>query len=120
MSPPRRARIRRSDEFQRCYREGKMHKNQLAVVHIYRRGDDGETRVGFSVSRKIGNAVQRNKVKRWMRESVYPVQPLLPPGLDVVFSARTLAKEAGFHRLNEAIRELLLRSRLLSKEAEEP
>jgi len=115
----KRARIRRPDEFQRCYREGKMHKNELAVIHVYRRGDDGEARVGFSVSRKLGGAVQRNKVKRWMRESVYPIQSLLPPGIDVVFSARTVAREAGFKRLNEAIRELLFRSRLLSKEAEE-
>lgn len=116
---PRRARIRRSDEFERCYREGKMFKNHLAVVHVYRRDDDGAARVGFSVSRKIGNAVERNKVKRWMRESVFPIQLRLPPGIDVVFSARTQAKEAGFHRLNQAIRELLVRSHLLPKEAEE-
>ena len=54
MSPARKAILKRPDEFQRCYREGKVLKNRVAVLHVYNRGDAEPARVGFSVSKKAG------------------------------------------------------------------
>lgn len=105
--------IKRPDEFQRCYKQGRMFKNRVAVIHIVDRGDSDPTRVGFSVSRRVGNAVERNRVKRWMREIVYPIIDRFPPGNDIVFSARTRAKEAGFWPLQRGITELLARAQLI-------
>ena len=73
--------LKRPDEFRRCYREGKVFKNRLAVLHVYDRGDAEPTRVGFSVSKKVGKAVERNRVKRWMRRQSIPSCPCCPVGL---------------------------------------
>lgn len=118
MSPARKAILKRPDEFRRCYREGKVFKNRLAVLHVYDRGDAEPTRVGFSVSKKVGKAVERNRVKRWMREAVYPLLPLLPRGFDLVISARARAKTEGFWPLRRSIHELLKKAEIWPKEAD--
>lgn len=111
-------RLKRPDEFQRCYKSGKVYKGPLAVLHVYDRHDKDDIRIGFSVSRKIGKAVERNLVKRRMREALRPYVPYLPEGVDIVFSARVRALNAGFWPLKEGMIKLLHRAGLLSKEAD--
>lgn len=113
-------RLKRPDEFQRCYRSGKVHKDSLVVLHVYDRKDDDSARIGFSVSRRVGKAVQRNRVKRWMKEAIRPIADCLPKGVDLVFSARARALDAGFWPLRERMHHVLYRSRLLQKEADTP
>lgn len=107
--------IKRSDEFQRCYRQGSVWKNRLAVAHVFRRQDQGDARVGFAVSRRVGNAVTRNRLKRWMREAIYPVIPELEAGIDVVFSARGRAIDAGFWSFRGALFDLMRKAGILSE-----
>jgi ribonuclease P protein component len=57
-------------------------------MYIFPRPGEGETRLGLSVSRKVGGAVQRNKVKRLLREAFAQEQDALPAGTDVVLVAR--------------------------------
>lgn len=118
MSPARKAILKRPDEFQRCYRQGKVYKNRVAVLHVYHRGDDEPARVGFSVSKKVGKAVERNRVKRWLRAVVMPLAPALPRGYDLVFSARTRAKFEGYWPLKHGVYELLKQGELFPKEAD--
>jgi ribonuclease P protein component len=54
------------------------------------------TRFGVTVSRKVGNAVLRNKVKRWIRESCRRMRGELPEGFDLVIVARPSAADAGY------------------------
>ena len=75
MSSARKAILKRPDEFQRCYRQGKRYKNRVAVLHVYHRGDSEPARVGFPVSKKVGKAVERNRVKRWLRAIVLALSP---------------------------------------------
>ena len=55
---------------------------------IYAKGRQGEVKIGFSVSKKIGNAVVRNKTIRRMREAVTPLIPCIKPGCRLIFIAR--------------------------------
>ncbi len=76
----------------------------------------GLSRYGFSVSRRVGNAVVRNRVKRLLREILR--QAPLQPGWDIVFIARPAAASTGYASLEKSIDSLLSQARLLSSEYE--
>ncbi len=61
--------LKKNKEFQVVYRTGKSYANQYLVMYARKRDDDGENRVGISVSKKVGNSVIRHRLKRQIRES---------------------------------------------------
>jgi ribonuclease P protein component len=88
----RRGRLSRSGDFERVYREGRSHSNRFLVLYAFPRGEsDGEqdqVRLGISVSRKVGGAVERNAVKRGLREAFWSFDQRLPRDHDFVLVAR--------------------------------
>jgi ribonuclease P protein component len=92
--PPKRGRLSRSAEFERVYRQGRSHGNRHLVLYTFpREGSNDGPRLGLSVSRKVGGAVDRNKVKRLLREAFDGVRDQLPADHDVVVVARPEARE---------------------------
>jgi ribonuclease P protein component len=87
---PKRRRLSRSGEFDRVYRDGSSHATRHLVLYSFPRKDDAddEIRLGVSVSRKVGGAVERNKVKRALREAFWGSSDRLPPRHDFVLVAR--------------------------------
>ena len=89
----RRGRITRSADFDRVYRSGRSHASRVFVLHAFPRGDNEPARLGLSVSRKVGGAVDRNKVKRLVKEAFATVTGDINPGTDIVVVARSDAAE---------------------------
>jgi ribonuclease P protein component len=113
----RRGRLSRSAEFDRVYRHGRSTANRELVLYAFPNPSadrEGGTRVGLSVSRKVGGAVQRNKVKRLLREALAHHEELLPNGHDLVVVARPdalqLAERDGLQGIGASLGELLSRS----------
>ncbi len=88
--PPKRRRLSRSGEFDRVYRDGSSHATRYLVLYTFPRADEEreDVRLGVSVSRKVGGAVDRNKVKRALREAFWSLSEDLPPKHDFVIVAR--------------------------------
>jgi ribonuclease P protein component len=86
----RRGRLSRSGDFDRVYREGNSHSNRFLVLYAFPRSeaDSDELRLGVSVSRKVGGSVQRNSVKRALREAFWGLAEELPAAHDFVLVAR--------------------------------
>jgi ribonuclease P protein component len=108
----RRRRLSRSGEFERVYREGSSHGSRYLVVYAFPRGDDeGAPRLGVSVGRKLGGAVERNRVKRLLREAFWSSADDLQGGLDFVIVARPpageLAEREGERGVADALRAVL-------------
>ena len=102
--------ITRPKEYALVYAKGSAWTGNLVVVRALPNGLS-LSRCGFSVSRRVGKAVVRNKVKRRLREVLR--QTPLKAGWDVVFIARPAAAEADYASLRKAVGEVLLRGQLL-------
>jgi ribonuclease P protein component len=91
----KRRRLSRSGEFDRVYRDGSSHATRYLVLYTFPRRDEGseDVRLGVSVSRKVGGSVERNKVKRALREAFWELADRLPPQHDFVLVARSEIKE---------------------------
>jgi ribonuclease P protein component len=93
-------RLTDSPEFERVYRQGTAYRGSLISVHAFP-NELGTPRLGLSISRKVGNAVTRNAVRRRLREVFYSCVSGLSGNLDLVVSARPAAAEATFEELRE-------------------
>ena len=100
MSRRKITRLTDSPEFERVYRQGTAFRGKLFSVHAFP-NDSENVRFGLSVSRRIGNAVTRNKVRRRLREVFRSALPKVPAGMDLVVSARPAAADASFQGLEQ-------------------
>jgi ribonuclease P protein component len=112
---PKRGRLSRSAEFERVYRQGRSVGNRFLVLYAFpRAGAADGPRLGLSVSRKVGGAVDRNRVKRLLREAFAGEAERVPADRDVVVvarpEARELAEREGLDGIRRELADLLGRA----------
>ena len=105
---PRSARLLRHADFERVYKQGRRHFSASMTVFYWQRAEAAEAqaaakspvasglRIGFTVSRALGGAVQRNRMKRRLREAVRLTRPLTGPSADVVINPKKTLLTADF------------------------
>ncbi len=117
-------RLSRSAEFERVYRHGRSSATRHFVLYVFDSPTVGPSRLGLSVSRKVGGAVQRNLVKRVLREAFAARAGEVGDGHDLVVVARPGAAELterdGLAGVQEALAELLAKAGLTAVAAEGP
>lgn len=107
-----RERLKKRAEFKAVFERGRSWANRAAVIYVLERGKAGR-QVGFSVSKRLGGAVRRNRVRRLFREIYRLNRHRLRDGVDIILIARAGAATMGFHSLAGYLVELMERAGVL-------
>jgi ribonuclease P protein component len=110
---PKSARLSRASEFQRIRREGQSFNGKFFIFSVLKNLPSSEVRVGLITSRRVGGAVDRNCVRRRLREIVRAARPEIAAGTWLTLVARQAAAEATFQNLTAEWRMLARRSTIL-------
>ncbi|KXZ40760.1 ribonuclease P protein component [Alkalithermobacter thermoalcaliphilus JW-YL-7 = DSM 7308] len=104
--------LKKSSDFAKVYNNGKSFANKALVIYILE-NNLGKNRVGFSVSKKIGNSVVRNRVKRLIRESFRLNNDKIRQGYDIVFISREGAKDLDYKSIEKFMINLFKKSKII-------
>lgn len=121
----RRSRLSKSRDFDRVYRAGRSVANRYLVLYYFPRAEGGaspdpclSSRVGFSVSKRLGSSVQRNRLKRALREAYRLNEHRVRADLDFVLIARAplsdLLEEQGLRAVEEKLAEVFQKASLMA------
>jgi len=108
----RKFRITHSNDYKRVRHSGKSYAHPLSVI-IIGDGQEENPRVGIQVSKALGSAVQRNRVKRRLRAIISEKLPSITRNADIIIIPREPASRASFQELRSAVFELLGRAGLI-------
>lgn len=94
--------IKKNEEFRYVYQNGKSYANKYLVMYICKNGRE-ESRLGISVSKKVGNSVVRHRLARLIRESCRLNREKFHSGWDIVIVVRPTAKGKNYFEINSAV-----------------
>lgn len=106
-------RIKKNDEFQFAFKRGKSFANRQLVIYYVEKPEQEHFRIGFSVGKKIGNAVTRNRIKRYLRQAFQELDENIPVRHDIVIIARNPTKMMGYEEVKKSLVHLLNKEHLL-------
>lgn len=116
-------RLKNKNDFKKVYQYGRSLANQYLVLYILHKAKEkekqeeqppsSELRVGFSVSKKVGCAVIRNKIKRRMREAIRPYSNMIDSNVDLIFIARIKIKGVSYRVVEKNMVSLLKKAQLM-------
>ncbi|HLR59382.1 MAG TPA: ribonuclease P protein component [Pseudogracilibacillus sp.] len=105
-------RIKRNEEFQEIFNAGKSFANRELVIYHVKKTNQTHFRIGLSVGKKLGNAVMRNQIKRYLREAFLSLEDNIKPDLDLIIIARNPTVNMDYHQIKRSLTHLLHRENL--------
>lgn len=109
-------RIKKNQEIQTVFKRGKSVANRQFVIYLLKKKDsESHFRIGLSVSKKIGNAVCRNRIKRYIRQSFHELEGKVSSGHDYIIIARKPAANMSFHEVKKSLMHVLKLARVLAR-----
>lgn len=110
-------RLKKRRDFKRVYTYGKSVANRELVLYVMNNPRVKNVRIGISVSKKIGNAVVRNRVKRLIKESTRTLLEEIPlkEHKDLIFICRAATARMDFEQMKKSVKDILLKSKLIEK-----
>ena len=106
-------RIKKNKEFQEVFKKGKSFANRQFIVYVLKKDKQDTVRIGLSVSKKVGNAVTRNQIKRFIRQTFLQLKDDLHIGKDYVIIARKPTAEMGMHEIKKSLEHVFKVARIL-------
>lgn len=112
----KRQRVKKNEDFQKVFKKGKSFANRQFVVYCLQKEGQEEFRIGLSVSKKIGKAVTRVQVKRYIRQVFLELKDQLKQDMDYVIIARNPAANLDFHETKKSLEHVLKIAKVLKKQ----
>lgn len=109
-------RVKKNEDFQEVFKKGTSLANRQFVVYSLRRPGQAHFRIGLSVSKKLGNAVKRNQIKRYIRQAFLELEDSLKNEYDYVIIARKPASDMNFFEVKNSLIHVLKLSKVLKLE----
>ena len=107
--------LKKDCDFRKVYKHGKSFANRYLVMYILENKSDS-SRIGISVSKKVGNAITRNKIRRRIKEAYrLNIDENVKCGYDIIFIARVSCNEAEYKDIEKAITHLVKKSNLINR-----
>ncbi|GIO28214.1 ribonuclease P protein component [Ornithinibacillus bavariensis] len=108
-------RVKDNRDFQVIFKKGKSFANRQLVLYYMKKPDQEHFRIGLSVGKKIGNAVTRNRIKRYLRQAFHELESDILANYDFVIIARQPTKNMQFFEVKKSLMHLLSKEKLLKK-----
>jgi ribonuclease P protein component len=109
-------RIKKNKDFQIVFKQGKSFANRQFIIYVLEKPEQPHFRVGLSVSKKIGNSVTRNRIKRCIRQAILELKDQIKQERDYVIIARNPASEMGFHEIKNSLVHVMKLAKAFNKQ----
>ncbi|MGY4688216.1 ribonuclease P protein component [Salibacterium sp. K-3] len=108
-------RIKKNHEFSRIFEKGKSSANRQFVIYVMDNKENDHFRAGLTVSRKMGNAVMRNRIKRLLREALREINGQLEDGKDYIIIARKPVADMHYTEIIKSLKHVMNVAGVLKK-----
>ncbi len=108
-------RLKKNADFQKTYRYGIYFANRYFVLYKHKNQSLHHFRLGISISKKIGNAVERNRIKRRIKEHIRLIKDQIIGNNDIIIVVRKASKDSTFVEIQKSLNYLLAKAELIDK-----